>query len=113
VNKETAARLIASGEMTAMGLAAVAAAKACGEWERAYTVRPATPVPDDLKQALKASPQAKANVQRVSRTRWDAWLAWLATAEGRARSRRRNMIVRALEQRDWAAVDAAARRVQN
>jgi uncharacterized protein YdeI (YjbR/CyaY-like superfamily) len=110
VNKNIALRHIADGEMRPLGLAAVEAAKASGEWERAYTVQPATPVPDDLKARLKASPTAKANQQRVSRTRWDRWLAWLDGTEGRTRTRRLNMIVGALESRDYVAVDAAAKR---
>jgi uncharacterized protein YdeI (YjbR/CyaY-like superfamily) len=108
VNKNIALRHIANGEMRPLGLTAVEAAKASGEWDRAYTVQPATPVPDDLKARLKASPAAKATQQRVSRTRWDRWLAWLEGTEGRTRTRRLNMIVNALEERDYAAVDAAA-----
>ena len=108
VNKEIVLRHIADGELRPMGLAAVEAAKACGEWDRAYTVQPPTPVPDDLKARLKASPAAKENQRRVSRTRWDRWLAWLDGTEGRTRTRRLNMIIRALEARDYAAVDAAA-----
>jgi len=110
VNKQIALRLIAAGEMTPMGLAAVEAGKASGEWDRAYTVQPATPIPDDLKARLKASPEAKAQLERTSRTRWDRWLAWLDGTEGRTRARRLNMIVKALETRDNAAVDAAAQR---
>jgi uncharacterized protein YdeI (YjbR/CyaY-like superfamily) len=110
VNKEIVQRHIANGELRPMGLAAVEAAKASGEWDRAYTVQPPAPTPDDLKARLKASPLAKENQRRVSRTRWDRWLAWLDGTEGRTRSRRLNMIVRALEQRDYVAVDAAAKR---
>ena len=110
VNREIVLRHIANGELRPMGLAAVEAAKACGEWDRAYTVQPPTPVPDDLKARLKASPAAKENQRRVRRTRWDRWLAWLDGTEGRTRTRRLNMIVRALEERDYAAVDAAAQR---
>jgi uncharacterized protein YdeI (YjbR/CyaY-like superfamily) len=94
--------------MRPLGLTAVEAAKASGEWDRANTVQPATPDPDDLKARLKASPAAKATQQRVSRTRWDRWLAWLEGTEGRTRTRRLNMIVKALEERDYAAVDAVA-----
>jgi uncharacterized protein YdeI (YjbR/CyaY-like superfamily) len=108
VNKNIALRHIANGEMRPLGFAAVEAAKASGEWERAYTVQPPTPVPDDLKARLKASPAAKENQRRVSRTRWDRWLAWLDGTEGRTRTRRLNMIIRALEARDYEAVDAAA-----
>jgi uncharacterized protein YdeI (YjbR/CyaY-like superfamily) len=108
VNKNIVLRHIANGELRPMGLAAVEAAKASGEWDRAYTVQPPTPTPDDLKARLKASPLAKENQRRVSRTRWDRWLAWLDGTEGRTRSRRLNMIVRALEARDYGPVDAAA-----
>ena len=108
VNKNIVLQHIANGELRPLGLAAVEAAKASGEWERAYTVQPPTPVPDDLKARLKASPLAKENQRRVSRTRWDRWLAWLDGSEGRARSRRLNMIIRALEAREYGPVDAAA-----
>ena len=110
VNKEIVLRHLADGELRPMGLAAVEAAKACGEWDRAYTVQPPTPVPDDLKARLKASPAAKENQRRMSRTRWDRWLAWLDGTAGATRTRRLNMIIRALETRDYAAVDAAAQR---
>jgi uncharacterized protein YdeI (YjbR/CyaY-like superfamily) len=108
VNKQIVLRLIAAGEMTAMGLATVEAAKASGEWDRAYTVQRPLPMPDDLRARLKESPPAKAQQQRLSRTRWDRWIVWLAAAEGSARTRRLNMIVKALETRDYAAVDAKA-----
>ena len=110
VNKNIALRHIEAGTMRPRGLEAVEAAKASGEWERAYTVQPPTPTPDDLKARLKASPAAKAQKQRVSHTRWNRWLAWLDGTEGRTRTRRLNMIVTALEEKDYAAVDAAAQR---
>jgi uncharacterized protein YdeI (YjbR/CyaY-like superfamily) len=110
VNKEIVLRHIANGELRPMGHAAVEAAKASGEWERAYTVQPPKPVPDDLKARLKASPVAKENQRRVSNTRWNRWLAWLDGTEGRTRTRRLNMIITALEDRDYVAVDAAAKR---
>jgi uncharacterized protein YdeI (YjbR/CyaY-like superfamily) len=112
VNKETALRHVASGEMRPMGLAAVDAGKASGEWDRAYTVQPATPVPNDLKARLQASPAAKEQQRRVSHTRWNRWLAWLDGTEGRTRTRRLNMIVRALEEKDYAPVDAASGRTR-
>ena len=110
VNKQIAERLIAAGEMAPMGLAAVEAAKASGEWDRAYTVQKPTPTPDDLKARLKASPEAKEQQRRVSHTRWNRWLAWLDGTQGATRTRRLNMIVRALETKDYAAADAAAMR---
>ena len=110
VNKELALRLIAAGEMRPMGLRAVEAAKASGEWERAYTVQRPLPAPDDLKAAIKGNPAAKATRDRLSRTRWDRWITWLNGSEGRTRTRRLNMIVKALETREYAPVDAAAQR---
>ena len=109
VNKQIALRLIATGEMSPLGLAAVEAAKASGEWERAYTVQRPLPAPDDLKAKLKASPDAKAQRQRLSRTRWDSWVTWLEQASGVTRTRRLNMIVKALETRDYTAVDAKSK----
>jgi uncharacterized protein YdeI (YjbR/CyaY-like superfamily) len=108
VNKQIALRLIEAGKMTPMGLAAVEAARASGEWDRAYTVQRSTPVPDDLKARLKTSPEAKAQQRRLSRPRWERWVAWLGTADGATRTRRLNMIVKALETRDYTAVDAKA-----
>jgi uncharacterized protein YdeI (YjbR/CyaY-like superfamily) len=110
INREIALRHIASGEMRPRGVAAVEAGKASGEWDRAYTVASPQPVPDDLKARLKANPVAKEQQRRVSRGRWDRWLAWLEGTEGRTRTRRLNMIVRALETKDYAAIDDAARR---
>jgi uncharacterized protein YdeI (YjbR/CyaY-like superfamily) len=110
VNKEIALRLIATGEMRPMGLAAVEAAKACGEWDRAYTVQRPLPAPDDLKAAIKAAgPEAKRTRDRLSRTRWDRWMLWLEGTEGRTRTRRINAIVKALETRDYGPVDKQAR----
>jgi uncharacterized protein YdeI (YjbR/CyaY-like superfamily) len=110
VNKEIAERHIAAGAMRPMGLAAVEAAKANGAWDDAYTVAAAPKLPDDLKALIAASAAAKAQRQRLSNTRLARWLAWLEGSEGRARTRRLNMIVRALEAKDYDAVDAAAKR---
>jgi len=108
VNKEIALRHIETGEMRPRGLAAVEAAKASGEWDRAYRVHPASPTPADLKELLRARPAAKARQPQVSRSRWNAWLAWLEDSSGRARARRLGMIVNALETNEFAPVDAAA-----
>jgi uncharacterized protein YdeI (YjbR/CyaY-like superfamily) len=110
VNKETALRQIAAGEMTPLGLAAVEAAKASGEWDRAYTTQAPAPAPDDLKSAIRLSLEARQGRDRLSRIRWDRWLEWLEGTEGRTRTRRINAIVKALETRDNAPVDAQAQR---
>jgi uncharacterized protein YdeI (YjbR/CyaY-like superfamily) len=110
VNKEIVERMLAAGELTPMGVAAVEAAKASGEWDRAYTVQRPTPAPDDLKDAIKRSPDATRGRDRISRTRWERWIAWLEQSEGRTRTRRINAIVKALETRDNAPVDAQVQR---
>ena len=112
VNREIALRLIAAGEMRPMGLAAVEAAKQSGEWARAYTAQTPLRAPADLRTAINASPEAKRTRDRVSRTRWDRWVTWLDGSEGRTRARRINAIVKALETRDYTAVDASAKRLE-
>jgi uncharacterized protein YdeI (YjbR/CyaY-like superfamily) len=109
VNKEIAERLIAAGEMTPMGLRAVEAAKASGEWDRAYVAQRPLRAPEDLREAIKANADAKRNRDRVSTTRWNRWVEWLEGAEGRTRTRRRNQIVQALATRDYAAIDKQCR----
>jgi uncharacterized protein YdeI (YjbR/CyaY-like superfamily) len=112
VNKNIALRLIADGRMSPAGLATVEAAKASGEWDRAYTVQKATPLPADLKEAIGRNPEAKEGARRLSRTRHERWLAWLDGTEGPTRTRRINRIVRALASRDFAALDEAARKMR-
>ena len=57
-NVATVERLTAEGRMRPAGLAAVAAAKADGRWERAYAGPATIEVPDDLRKALAARPAA-------------------------------------------------------
>jgi len=112
VNKNIALRLIAEGQMSPAGLATVEAAKASGEWDRAYTVQKATPLPPDLREAIGRDPEAKNAAGRLSRTRHERWLAWLDGTEGATRTRRINRIVRALVSHDVQAVDEAARKMR-
>jgi uncharacterized protein YdeI (YjbR/CyaY-like superfamily) len=105
VNKEIALRLIAAGEMSPMGLRAVEAAKASGEWDRAYTAQRPLRAPDDLREAIKQNPEAKRHRDRISTTRWNRWVEWLEGTEGRTRTRRINMVMRALATRDYTAIE--------
>lgn len=59
-NREHAERLIAGGHMTPAGLAAVEAARSDGRWEAAYPGQRDATVPEDLRAALDASPDADA-----------------------------------------------------
>jgi len=58
-NREHVERLTAAGEMHPAGLAAVAAARADGRWDRAYDSPGTATVPDDLRAALDAHPDAR------------------------------------------------------
>jgi uncharacterized protein YdeI (YjbR/CyaY-like superfamily) len=60
VNVERAEALIAAGRMMAEGHAAIAAAKADGQWADAYQPASRIEVPADLQAALDANPDAAA-----------------------------------------------------
>jgi uncharacterized protein YdeI (YjbR/CyaY-like superfamily) len=64
----TVAALTAAGRMRPAGLAAVAAARADGRWERAYPGPARMTVPDDLARALDAEPTARRAFDALDRT---------------------------------------------
>ena len=87
-NREHVERLIAAGEMHPAGLAAVAAAKADGRWDRAYDSPGTVTVPDDLQAALDEHPEARAFFGTLTGTNRYAILYRIQTAvkpETRAR----------------------------
>jgi uncharacterized protein YdeI (YjbR/CyaY-like superfamily) len=59
-NREHVDRLLASGGMRPAGLAEVERAKADGRWDAAYAGQATAAVPDDLRAALDAVPEAAA-----------------------------------------------------
>ncbi len=67
-NVDLAEQLIAGGRMQAAGLAEVERAKADGRWQRAYPGSASIEVPDDLRDALAASPSAQAMWDVLTRT---------------------------------------------
>lgn len=67
-NVELAERLIAEGRMQPAGLAEVDRAKANGRWQRAYGGSASLEVPDDLRDALAASPSAHRMWDVLTRT---------------------------------------------
>lgn len=67
-NVELAERLIAEGRMQPAGLAEVDRAKADGRWQRAYGGSRSLEVPDDLRDALAASPSAQRMWDVLTRT---------------------------------------------
>jgi uncharacterized protein YdeI (YjbR/CyaY-like superfamily) len=68
INRDKAVELIAAGRMTPAGLAAVEQAKADGRWERAYEGASSITVPDDLREALDANPEAAAFFETLDGT---------------------------------------------
>jgi uncharacterized protein YdeI (YjbR/CyaY-like superfamily) len=67
-NVSSAERLIAEGRMQPAGLAEVERAKADGRWQRAYAGSASLEVPDDLREALAASPDAQRMWDVLTRT---------------------------------------------
>ena len=67
-NVETAERLQAERRMQPAGLAEVERARADGRWQRAYAGSASFDVPDDLRDALAASPNAQRMWDVLTRT---------------------------------------------
>lgn len=70
VNRDNVARLTAAGRMMPEGQREVDAAKADGRWQAAYApIRSITPasIPQDLRQAIMASPRAKKTFKTLGR----------------------------------------------
>ncbi|MBX3607641.1 MAG: YdeI/OmpD-associated family protein [Piscinibacter sp.] len=88
INVEKAVALAEAGRMQAPGLAQIEAAKADGRWARAYDGASTAVVPDDLRAALEAEPEAKAFFATIDATNRYAVLWRIQTAvrpETRAR----------------------------
>jgi uncharacterized protein YdeI (YjbR/CyaY-like superfamily) len=88
VNVANVKRLIADGRMTEHGLQQVAAAQEDGRWARAYGSGKNLPIPEDLRSAIEAVPEARAMLGKLSERNRFA-LAFrmhnLKTAAGRQR----------------------------
>ena len=67
INAERAEKLIAAGRMRPAGLREVQQARADGRWETAYAGQKTSEVPDDLRAALDANPEARAFFETISR----------------------------------------------
>jgi uncharacterized protein YdeI (YjbR/CyaY-like superfamily) len=78
-NKERVERLLASGQMTAAGLAKIEAAQRDGSWSRLDTVE-ALEIPSDLAAALASYPAARGFFDAFPRSARRAILAWIADA---------------------------------
>ncbi|MCC7044915.1 MAG: YdeI/OmpD-associated family protein [Acidobacteria bacterium] len=68
INRDKALALIEAGLMRPAGLAAIEAAKAGGQWDRAYDGASAATVPDELAAALHDNAKAAAFFETLDRT---------------------------------------------
>ena len=87
INVDNVERLIAEGRMTEHGLKQVEAAKADGRWAQAYRIKGST-VPDDLRAAIDAVPEARAMFDTLTAQNRFALIfrtEGMKTPEGRAR----------------------------
>ena len=80
-NKKRAERLIASGQMTRMGLAKINEAKEAGNWDNAYTNRIRDKTPADLRKALIQEPTAWKNFQKFANTYRNMCVGWVVSAK--------------------------------
>ena len=79
-NRDRVARLTASGEMAPAGLALVKAAKASGVWDLLADVEEGI-VPDDVRAALDAVPDAAINFDAFPAGVRKAILMWIVSAK--------------------------------
>jgi uncharacterized protein YdeI (YjbR/CyaY-like superfamily) len=89
-NVDNAERLIAQGRMQPAGHAEIERAKADGRWTRAYAGSATIDVPDDLREAIAASPRAQAMWHVLTRTNRYAILYRVQEAK-RAETRERRI----------------------
>jgi len=80
-NKRRVRKLIKQGRMTEAGLAKVREAKANGEWRAAALREDTTNIPADLKQALKANPQARRSFDRLAPSHKKQVIHWITSAK--------------------------------
>ena len=83
LNKARIEHLIATGRMTAAGLAKIEAVKADSSW-RLYDAIEALEVPPDLAVALARDPAARAGFDAFSASKKKQLLWWLASARREA-----------------------------
>ncbi|KAL6247406.1 hypothetical protein RBB50_005752 [Rhinocladiella similis] len=95
-NVNTVARLVESGRMRSAGLAAVEAAKADGRWERAYAGPATMTIPNDLADALSATPEAASILDGMSKTERYSLLMKLHTGSAKTREKRIDALVNGL-----------------
>jgi uncharacterized protein YdeI (YjbR/CyaY-like superfamily) len=97
INKELATRLINEGKMTKAGYEAITEGKRSGKWQDAYTSKTIPAIPDDLQQALHASPTAHEHFQAFPNSTKLMYIHWILNAKrpGTRAKRIRQVVERA------------------
>ena len=80
-NKKRVERLIKEGRMSPIGLKKVEEAKQNGEWEKAYSSREPVEIPEDLKKALTAVPEALKNFTAFPPSARFMYIHWINEAK--------------------------------
>ncbi|KAJ6024837.1 hypothetical protein N7540_005634 [Penicillium herquei] len=111
-NVYTVNKLIETGRMRPIGLAAVEAAKADGRWERAYAGPATIIVPDDFRTALTASPEAGTFFETLNKTDRYSVLLRIQTASVKSREKRIETLVQQLAQKKHPNSLASGRKRQ-
>jgi uncharacterized protein YdeI (YjbR/CyaY-like superfamily) len=88
-NKRRAAKLIAEGRMTDMGLAKVREAQENGQWDNASVQRLTPEVPAELSRALAGNKTAKGHFASLAASYRRQFIWWVASAKRDETRRRR------------------------
>ncbi|WP_106449213.1 YdeI/OmpD-associated family protein [Trichococcus alkaliphilus] len=81
VNRRRAEALVEAGRMTEAGLAVILDAKASGKWQAAYSSKEVPELPDELEQAFRADPAARACFEDWPTGEKAHYLFWIAQAK--------------------------------
>ncbi|MBM3300524.1 MAG: YdeI/OmpD-associated family protein [Deltaproteobacteria bacterium] len=81
INKETAERMMAAGQMTPAGLSTIEEAKRNGRWQSAYTSRDPVDLPRDLEEALRGDEEAWRNFNRFAYSYQTQYSYWVLSAK--------------------------------
>ncbi len=100
-NRDRVTRLLEQGRMNPAGLAAVEAGKRSGAWQSAYRVSREPAMPRDLREALRADPEAWSHFRAWGTTYRSACIRWVTSAKQETTRKRHiaRVVVRARQDR--------------
>ena len=80
-NREIAGELVSAGRMTPAGLSKIEEARKNGKWDTAYPKRPVQTLPDDLREALEADPEAWEFFRNLANSYRNNYIGWVNAAK--------------------------------